>query len=93
MENFLNFVKSSYEHRRKKTDLITGWKEFDKIPYTQSLGDQCIREANSFILKIPSTIVSGDTNYLINSEHKDFKKMKLLRTESFEFDDRIKENL
>lgn len=77
----------------KETDLITGWKEFDKMPYTQSLGDQWIREAKTAILKIPSAIVSGDSNYILNPEHRDYKKIKLLRTEPFEFDDRIKENL
>ena len=77
----------------KETDLITGWKEFDKMPYTQSLGDRWIREAKSAVLKIPSAIVSGDSNYLINPGHKDFQKVKLLRTEPFEFDGRIKENL
>lgn len=77
----------------KETDLITGWKKFDKMPYTQSLGDQWVSEAKSAILKIPSAIVSGDSNYLINPAHKDFKKVKLLRTDPFEFDDRIKKNL
>ncbi|MEP7081303.1 MAG: RES family NAD+ phosphorylase [Ginsengibacter sp.] len=77
----------------KETDLLKGWKKFDKFPYTQSLGDQWIHEAKSGILKIPSAIVSGDSNYLINPEHKDFKKVKLLKTEPFEFDGRIKENL
>ena len=77
----------------KETDLVTGWKEFDKMPYTQSLGDQWIREAKSAILKIPSAIVSGDSNYLLNPVHSDYTKIKLLRTEPFEFDDRIKESL
>lgn len=77
----------------KETDLPSDWKEFNKMPYTQLLGDQWIHEAKSAILKIPSAIVSGDSNYLINSGHKDFQKVKLLRTDPFEFDYRIKENL
>ena len=74
----------------KETDLIKGWKDFDKMPYTQSLGDQWVRESKSTILKVPSAIVSGDSNYLLNPGHNDFKKIKLERTEPFEFDDRIK---
>ena len=77
----------------KETDLIPSWKEFDKMPYTQSLGDQWASVAKSAILKVPSTIVSGDSNYLLNPGHKDYRKIKLLKTEPFEFDDRIKENL
>ena len=77
----------------KETDLILRWKEFDKMLYTQSQGDQWVREAKSTILKVPSVIVGGDSNYLLNTCHKDYQKVKLLRTESFEFDDRIKEDL
>src|SRR5665213_727489 len=68
----------------KETDLIKGWKEFDKMPYTQSLGDQWVRELKSAILQVPSTIVSGDSNYLLNPWHKDFQKIKLIRTDPFE---------
>ncbi len=75
-----------------ETDLATGWKEFDKMPYTQSLGDQWVREAKSAILKVLSAIVSGDSNYLLNPGHKDFQKIKLLKTETFEFDNRLKQN-
>ncbi len=63
------------------------------MPYTQSLGDKWVREAKSAILKIPSAIVSGDSNSILNPGHKDFQKIKLLKTEPFEFDDRIKESL
>lgn len=77
----------------KVADLVPHWKKFDKMPYTQSLGDQWIREAKSAILKVPSAIVSGDSNYLLNPGHKDYRKIKLKRTEPFEFDDRIKEDL
>ena len=76
----------------KEKDLIPNWKEFDKMPYTQSLGDLWVRETKSAILKIPSAIVSGDSNYLFNPGHKDYKRIKLLKTMSFEFDERIKGN-
>ena len=77
----------------KEFDLDLGWKEFDKMPYTQSLGDRWVGEAKSAVLKVPSAIVSGDFNYLLNIGHKDYQKIKLLRTDAFEFDDRIKGNL
>lgn len=75
-----------------ETDLIPGWKEFNKMPYTQSLGDQWVREAKSSILKVPSAVVSGDANYLLNPEHREYNRIQLLNTEPFEFDERIKEN-
>jgi len=75
-----------------ETDLRPSWKEFNKMPYTQSLGDQWVREAKSSILKVPSAVVSGDANYLLNPEHREYNRIQLLNTEPFEFDERIKEN-
>ena len=77
----------------KETDLIPGWKEFNKMPYTQSLGDKWVLEAKSSILKVPSAIISGDANYLLNPEHRDYERIQLLNTEPFEFDERIKQNV
>ena len=76
----------------KEADLVPGWKGFNNMPYTQSLGDEWVQKAKGCILKVPSAIVSGDANYLLNPEHKDYKRIKLLNTEPFEFDDRIKGN-
>lgn len=75
-----------------ESDLVRDWTAFDKMPYTQALGDQWIFEATSAILKIPSVVVNGDSNYLLNPGHDDYKKIKLLRSEPFEFDNRIKGN-
>lgn len=77
----------------KESELISSWKEFDKMPYTQALGSEWTRERKSAILKIPSAIISGETNYLLNPAYKDFKKIKLLKSVPFEFDNLIKGNL
>jgi len=41
------------------------------------------------VLKAPSAVVQGDFNYLINPNHKEFKKIKVLKTEKFDFDGRL----
>lgn len=76
----------------KEIDLKKGWKEFNNMPDTQSIGNLWVHSARSAILKVPSAIVSGDFNYLLNPGHKEYFRIKLLQTEPFEFDDRIKEN-
>ena len=77
----------------REKDLIEGWKDFYNMPYSQSLGDEWIRKAKTAILKVPSVVVSGDFNYLLNPAHKDYSGIKLVKTESFEFDERIRKNL
>lgn len=75
-----------------ETDLIKDWKDFNKMTFTQSLGDNWIRSGETAVLKVPSAVVTGDSNYLLNPAHKDYTSIKLLNTLPFEFDDRIKKN-
>ncbi len=66
--------------------------EWNSIPHTgktQALGDALIRENKYAVIRVPSAVVQGDFNYLINPAHKDFKKIKILKTEKFSFDDRL----
>ena len=74
----------------QETDLIADWKNFDNMPYTQQIGDNWINNSKTAVLQVPSVIVTGDFNYLINPAHKDFSSIKLLSVIPFEFDSRIK---
>jgi len=65
------------------------WKSHPPIELTQSLGDTFIKEQNSLCLKVPSAIVEGDYNYLINPARPDFNKIKIIGSSVFEFDDRL----
>lgn len=41
------------------------------------------------LMQVPSATVQGEYNYLINPKHKDFKKIKLIKSEQFVFDERL----
>lgn len=41
------------------------------------------------VMKIPSVVVKGDYNYVINPLHQNINKIKLLKSEKFEFDTRF----
>lgn len=70
--------------------LPANWTEFGQIPITQKLGEDWIKEKKSAILKVPSSIIHAEYNYVINPLHQDFKSIKLLKSEDFIFDKRIK---
>lgn len=70
--------------------LPAGWTEFHLIPITQKIGEDWTREAKSAILKVPSSIINAEYNYLINPLHPDFRSVRLLKAETFIFDKRIK---
>ena len=46
-------------------------------------------ENNYLVLKVPSAINSGDFNYLINPNHAEFSKVKVIRTFPFYIDTRL----
>ena len=71
-------------------DLKKDWQLFEKIGHTQAVGDKWIAGNESAILIVPSVIVPGEYNYLLNPNHPDFKKVKLIKSEPFVFDARIK---
>lgn len=70
-------------------ELPADWKSFPHSGSTQRIGDNFILENKFLVLKVPSVVVQGDFNYLINPNHKDFKKVKIKNAEPFEFDERL----
>ncbi len=71
------------------TDLPTDWNTFPHPSTTQAIGDQFIADNKYCVLQIPSAVTQGDYNLLINPNHPDFKRIKIILTESFPFDKRI----
>lgn len=70
--------------------LPADWTEFHNVPLTQALGEEWIIAQKAVVLKVPSSIIPAECNYLINPQHPDFKFIKLLKSEPFVFDKRIK---
>lgn len=71
-------------------DLPVNWDQFENMHLMQKLGDKWIEECKTTVLKVPSSIIHDEFNYLINPSHPDFKKIKLEAVKPFLFDDRIK---
>lgn len=71
-------------------DLPENWKNFSQMFYTQGLGNAWISENKEAVLRVPSSIIPSEFNYLLNPNHVDFKTIKLLSHTAFLFDDRIK---
>ncbi len=72
-------------------NLPENWHEFSSYSFCQQIGDDWIERVSSAILSVPSSIIRQEHNFLINPHHPDFKHIKILRTEDFLFDPRIKE--
>ena len=75
-------------------NLNEGWNKSDDSTYEicQVIGENWLERAESAILKVPSSIIQKESNYLLNINHPDFRRIKIIELEDFEFDMRIKEN-
>lgn len=69
--------------------LPVNWNAFPHPASTQKIGDQFVSENKYCVLQIPSVVTQGDYNFLINPNHKEFKKIKIISAEKFPFDKRI----
>jgi RES domain-containing protein len=69
--------------------LPKGWKSIPHSNATQVIGDNFIAEGKFLVMKVPSAVVQGDFNFLLNPAHKLISKVKIIKTELFEFDERL----
>lgn len=53
------------------------WRRHPPSPATQTVGDTWARERRSAVLRLPSVIVTGESNYLLNPRHEDFTKINI----------------
>lgn len=70
-----------------KNKLKADWK--DDLHLTQWLGDEFIKNNASLFLKVPSSIVDEEHNYIINPKHPYFKNIKISSSRKFRFDKRL----
>lgn len=65
------------------------WNRFPHSNQTKQMGDQFFRACQSCVLKVPSAVVKGDYNFLLNPIHVDMKLIKVVSVSEFPFDKRI----
>jgi len=70
-------------------NLPSDWNSIPHSGSTQEIGDEFIRQNKTAVFKVPSALVPGDFNYLLNPKHDDFAKVKIKKTEVFGFDLRL----
>jgi RES domain-containing protein len=55
----------------------------------RDLGSEWARTQRSVALKVPSAVVDGDWNVLLNPKHREFGKVKIGAAKLFRFDERM----
>ena len=58
-------------------------------PFTQGMGDRWLESGESAVLRVPSAVVAGEANYVLNPVHPDFARVETGGIEDFRFDSRV----
>lgn len=72
------------------SQLPAGWNVRSRPAKCQKTGSEWVISQRSLLLKVPSAILTNEYNYIINVNHPDFSKIKLIATEPFLFDRRLR---
>lgn len=65
------------------------WRTYPAPSSLQQIGDLWVRELRSAVLQVPTAVVEGESNFLLNREHADFKRIRLSKSRPFGFDSRL----
>ncbi len=72
-------------------ELPEKWDSKPPILETQFIGDDFAAQKTAAVLKVPSSIVPPEYNYLINPNHPDSKRITVISSQRLLFDGRFKQ--
>jgi RES domain-containing protein len=75
--------------RLEADKLPKNWRADPPPEKLRTLGDEWALSANSAVLQVPSALVAGEKNFLLNPRHPDFSRLRLGRPQPFDFDPRL----
>jgi RES domain-containing protein len=73
--------------------LATGWRNYRDYYICQTVGNDWYDKGLSPVLKVPSAVLITNFNFVLNAQHPDFPKIKLVTTTELLPDERIEDIL
>jgi RES domain-containing protein len=83
------WLPSSYVSDLDLSNLPANWRT-DPVPASvRVIGDEWAAAGSSAALRVPSVLVPGESNFLLNPRHPDFRKLRIGKPFPFQFDPRF----
>lgn len=73
----------------RQASLPSSWRASPPSEATQAIGTAWAKQMSSAVLRVPSILVPGEYNLLLNPQHPQFKRLKISKPEPFDFDGRL----
>ena len=69
--------------------LPADWRTTPAPPALRAIGDQWLDSGATAVLSVPSAVVEGERNYILNPMHRDFASISIDQARTFTFDARL----
>ena len=69
--------------------LPEGWNTAPECKMCRAIGQRWAKEARAAVLSVPSSVVPGETNYLINPQREEASRVRVVAERPFSFDPRL----
>lgn len=70
-------------------DLPTDWRCQPGPPALREIGTRWAESGETVVLRVPSAVVPGEHNFLLNPRHRDFGRLAVGDSNPFTFDERL----
>lgn len=71
------------------SELPKNWRADPPPRKVRAIGDVWIAGATSVVMRVPSSVVPAESNFLLNPRHADFHKLHIGKPVAFRFDQRL----
>jgi len=85
----IELPKNAAVQQIRPEELPEQWQVFPPVRSLKSIGDRFVALGEALVLQVPSAVVPGDYNYLINPHHVAFDEVRVVGMEDFRFDPRL----
>lgn len=69
--------------------LPAGWQSYPVPAAVQQVGDDWLTAGTTPILQVPSSVIPEESNLILNPEHPDVRKIRVISTRDIEHDTRL----
>ena len=73
----------------KRSQLPKDWRLYSSYSVSQPIGSAWYQKKETLLLKVPSAVVPGDVNVVVNAPHPDYGQLIETDQQVFDFDERF----
>jgi RES domain-containing protein len=83
------WLPNSYVSDLNLSKLPENWRTDPAPADVRAIGNEWAASGNCAALRVPSALVPGESNFLLNPRHPDFTKLRIGKPFPFQFDPRL----